>query len=772
MQRYIITTICILFAIQISFSQNKIGDWQEHFSGKNAQDLCADEEYIHVACEQMLYRYDYTDIDKKYTKINGLSDTDLKFVRQLAGKNSYIIVYKNSNIDVLQNGEITNFAALKNKQISGDKTVYDITVRDNKVWLSCGFGIVTFDTEKMEFDETYYIGEQGSFVKVFNIDFSDEYLYAASSEGLKRASLAIGDFYDFKNWELVTLPENKTSNAVKIFNGTIYVNLYSEEDKNTGRLYYNNGNGWQIFNENYTQIKRISTSENFISFITHTGEVYVHNKTGQLWRGYNEYQGAMYGNKTNINQIVESPYGDIFLADGRYSLVKPLPDNSYEFISPEGPFINPVMQLRIYNNLLIGTAGGMNEILVPAKREAALFKYNLSNGNYTTIVKPGHRNFYSIASPDNGEKRLFIGSWNSGLYELSGSDLMNRFDETNSSLQSILPNYQSVRIGALHYDDNGNLFMINNSVGKPISVYTKNKQWFSFAHSERVANRQYVKMIRLSDGTFWACAARSNGGIYAFDTKNTPMNISDDRYKFFTPRTSNNKEKSSDVRCMAEDKDGNIWVGTGEGIFVYYYPDRVFETTPIAERIQLTSVDADTSEQYLLKTEMVTSITVDEANRKWIGTQNAGAFLVSPNGKEQILAFNTKNSPLVSNTINDIAIDPKNGRVFFASSKGLMSYRAEATKGSEYFENVYVFPNPVRPDYEGAITITGLMVNTNVKITDIAGNLVYETVSTGGQAIWQGKNMNGEKISTGVYLVFCSNSDGSETHITKLLFIK
>jgi len=184
-------------------------------------------------------------------------------------------------------------------------------------------------------------------------------------------------------------------------------------------------------------------------------------------------------------------------------------------------------------------------------------------------------------------------------------------------------------------------------------------------------------------------------------------------------------------------------------------------------------VEQDGHFQYLLETEVVTAIAVDGANRKWIGTQKAGVFLMSEDGTEQILHFDENSSPLLSNNITSIAINHETGEVFFGTDKGIISYKSTATKGSDKFkkEDVYAYPNPVREDYEGIIAIKGLVTNAVVKITDISGTLIYETIAEGGQAIWNGKNFNGEKAHTGVYLVFASNEDGSETIVTKILVI-
>lgn len=763
MKKIRLSILFLLLSSAISFSQDAIGDWQAHFSGRNAKDMAFTETDIYVACEQMIFRYDYSQIRDIKTKIDGLSDSDIKLIEYIPEYDRFFVIYENSNIDILEGSRIYNFPAIKTKQISGDKSIYDIKILNKQVWLATGFGIVLFDLERDEFSDTYYIGSEGNFVSVRQIAFKDGYVYAATSEGLKRASLESGALYNFQNWETLTLPVQEAVTAVCADENTIYVNTES------GKLYWLNQGNWEIFEETYTEIQSIRSSENYIFFIEEE-RINIHTKDGLLYLQKSTYPDAPLKKGVRINTAAEGKDGNIYYADKHYSLVQERGEEKHKFIAPEGPYTNPVMQLKFINNKLTGTAGGHKTNLNPAAREASLFKYNMSDKTYEHIVFTGHRDFYSIASPENDDNRLFIGMWDRGLFEITDGKPVQIYNETNSSLQSILPNYRSVRIGAILTDENKNMLMTNSNVGQPVSIFGSDGSWQSFAHSEAVRNKRWFRMLRAKDGNYWLGAARS-GGIYVFNTNETLTDISDDKHNFFIPKTADGEESSSDIRSLEQDKDGTIWVGTGEGIFVYYFPEDVFNNPVYADRIQLTSVGADTSEQYLLKTEMVTAIKTDGANRKWIGTQNSGAFLVSPNGKNQIYAFNTNNSPMVSNTVNDIAIEPGSGRVFFATSKGLMSFRAEATEGAETFENVYVFPNPVRPGYEGKITVTGLTEESLIKITDVAGNLVYETNSLGGQAIWNGRDLRGRKVNTGVYLIFCSNKDGSQTHVDKLLFI-
>ncbi len=226
----------------------------------------------------------------------------------------------------------------------------------------------------------------------------------------------------------------------------------------------------------------------------------------------------------------------------------------------------------------------------------------------------------------------------------------------------------------------------------------------------------------------------------------------------------------NDVYALAEDKNGEIWVGTSTGVAIYSNPQKIWTE----EVLYATRPGLDSPDDFfhpLLEKESITAIAIDGANRKWFGTKASGVFLISENGETELQHFNSENSPLPGNEITDIAINNQTGEVFIGTAAGLISYMGEATAGNEEYNDVYVYPNPVRETYEGPIVIKGLVDDTDLRITDISGNLVHKTTSLGGQAIWDGKNLNGNRCKTGVYLVFMATPAGEKTKITKLLFI-
>jgi hypothetical protein len=226
---------------------------------------------------------------------------------------------------------------------------------------------------------------------------------------------------------------------------------------------------------------------------------------------------------------------------------------------------------------------------------------------------------------------------------------------------------------------------------------------------------------------------------------------------------------SNEVNALVLDHDGEIWVGTSEGLAVFYNPGAFFEKAEFREAKRFI-IDDGNDVGYLLGSEVINDIQVDGANRKWVAT-TTGVWLIAADGSEVIQHFTEQNSPLLSNVVNCIGILPKTGEVFLGTARGIVSYRGDATGASDLHGEVTIFPNPVRPGYSGPITINGLPTNATVKITDVAGRVVYEMISNGGTAVWDGNNFNGERAQTGIYLFITANEEDKDPKVTKLLLV-
>jgi ligand-binding sensor domain-containing protein len=368
---------------------------------------------------------------------------------------------------------------------------------------------------------------------------------------------------------------------------------------------------------------------------------------------------------------------------------------------------------------------------------------------------------------------MYLGSWEDGLIEILDGAIINEFNEENSTLELGFNmgwlDGGWIGVAGVDFSNDGILWCTNAFTSEALHARDLNGEFHSFDFSPQVVNTDKADgVVVTSNGWVWTIIRGK--GLVVLNTNETLGTESDDVYKLLNDEENNGGLPNNEIFCLAEDLDGEVWVGTLQGIAVFYALDDVFSEDGVnAEQIL---IEQDGNIQILLETETVTAIEVDGGNRKWVGTANSGVFLFSPDGQETIYHFTESNSPLLSNNVLDIDINHGTGEVYFATDAGIVSFQSTATNFVLDIEEVKVYPNPVRPEYEGLITVDGLAYQTDVRITDAAGNLVYNTTSEGGRATWTGLNLNGERVSPGVYLIFCSNPDGSATQVAKVAVVK
>jgi len=409
------------------------------------------------------------------------------------------------------------------------------------------------------------------------------------------------------------------------------------------------------------------------------------------------------------------------------------------------------------------SAGGYSESFNSYDRPFQVYQFE--DEEWNNIEFDGFQDATSVIQSDI-KGQYYAGTWGKGLLEFSRSGIIENYTGGNSTLESGLSG--DIRISHLTKDGSETLWMINHETTDPLKCMDSEKNWYVLDHPE-LENRNIGGMV-IDDSGFIRGFFHNSRYVFALDHNQTLNNTDDDRLVVKEPRDENGKTYLNRIYGIARDMGGAIWYNTNEGMIVDYNPSEIFNGSSYKPSRLLITVDGIS--QHLLSEKNVTCLATDPGNRKWFGTAEAGVFVFSEDGDEIIHNFSTANTPLISDSISDIAIDEFTGEVFIGCSGGIVSYRGEAAKGYEDFKNAYVFPNPVRPDYEGLITIIGLVYGVNVKITDINGNLVHETVAQGGQAVWDGKNLSGNRVHTGVYLIFLTNEGGTQTHIEKLLFIK
>jgi ligand-binding sensor domain-containing protein len=504
--------------------------------------------------------------------------------------------------------------------------------------------------------------------------------------------------------------------------------------------------------------------------VTSREQVFVIDENQQIVKEINNYKfNDVLVKPINTRSSEISENGTIWIADYTNALVK-VSGEQYEQIRLNSPMDNSIYQLNHLGAELWVTPGGTKGWEVPRfERFSNNQWYYFEKNNHPEL--DGFPNVLTVAVNPSNANHFFVSTWGGGVLEYNNDEFVGRYTNLNSPLQTAIPAQPEapyVRVAGMDFDSQGNLWMNNSEVAQNLHMLSPDGKWTSFTLPE-IASRLNVGQLivnRFDDKWMIVLGANDAYVVNKDGSKKKRLIVT----AFFNNGEQEEYTRMNDIYAIVEDNEGAIWIGSSAGVGVYNSPGRIWE----AENFYATQPSLDLNDGIfhpLLKNETVTAIAVDGANRKWLGTKNSGVYLVSESGTEELLHFTTNDSPLFSDNITSIAINQKNGEVFIGTDKGLISYMGEAIEGRASYDSVYVYPNPVRETYDGPVTITNLIENSEIKITDIAGNLVFRTQSLGGQAVWDGRNLNGNRVKTGVYIVFCNDELGEETHVTKLLFI-
>jgi ligand-binding sensor domain-containing protein len=762
MARYFIILMLLILTFE-SNSQTPVGVWSDHLSYNSVNNLAIgkNEIYASTGYSIMIYNKEFDEL-RKLTRVQGLSETGISSIAFSTENNTLIISYNSTNIDLVKENLVYNVPDIKRKYIPGSKEIYRIRTQGKYAYLAGSFGIVVLDLVKHEIADTWKPGPGGDNTPVYDIAFGNNRIYAATFSGVYYADPTTPGLSYFGNWNLIkSLPASSSSYNAVIVSGTkLYVNRNVKTA--AGDSVFVIDNSAALFSFQPGTINRSFDLYNGGFTISSQNGIRVFNDAGKLLRTITSFNTGT----PNVSQSLVDG-NDIWIADISSGLYKGLNMTAFSNLVLPGPATNNVVSIINKSSKTYITGGALDNTWNNQWRDLQLFTQE--NNSWNSVISPTLKDPMRILPDPSNSNHYWVSTWGMGLLEYENNLLINHYDDSNSPLKTIIAGAPYSRVCGLAMDKSRNIWMTQTGVQGTIKVLKPDKTtWITFPITLDAPTIGDIIITR--SGYKWIVIPRGNG-LFVLDDNNTPDNFSDDRYKSFLVK-DNEGNVLSNIFSIAEDLDGNIWVGTDEGPAIYYNEKLIFSDDPRAYRIIIPRNDGSGLGDYLLKSEIITSIAVDGANRKWIGTMSSGTYLLSADGTKKIVNYSEENSPLYSNSIAGIAIDDKTGEVWMGTAMGVISLRGDATTGGEEFKNVYSFPNPVRSNYSGNVTITGLMRDSRIKITDVSGNLVFETVSDGGQATWNLKTFTGERVSTGVYIVFCASSDGSASAVTKMLVIK
>ena len=755
--------------IRVFTQQVPIGQWRDELPYTLINSLTDAGTRIYASTPYSVFYFDKEDNSVvRITKISGLSDIGISSINYNKEYKTLVIAYSNANIDLIKNNAIINISDIKRKPILGNKTINNIFFIGKDAYLSCGFGIVVLDISKEEIRDTYYIGKDGSQVNVLALT-KDQHdtLFAGTEKGIYKAWVDDPNLANFASWHKDSqIDTTATYNTITWFAGKVFVNKKSGSASTDTICVFSDGawNRWQ--QDEYNPVMNLGSNDKYL-LVTYNYFVKVFNTNLDL---ITRVPGVDYPLVAIADQE-----GLIWVGQSYSGLLNYNPANDViNRVNLSGPSTAMAFSMTSRGYDLYIAPGGRDASFIPIYIQPQVYHFNNTDwknlSGYDNPVMNGTHDVVTVAIDPNDRKHAFAGTFGSGLLELYNDSVIRRFTYGNSTLRNHSASDTSdIRVGGITYDAGGNLWVVTSHNNSCLSM-RKGDQWTGFTIpnvnesdlGQILVDKHGQKWIQMRYGSL------NPNSIIVFTENGTPDNPADDMSALLNSSAGHGMITGTTVFAMAEDKKGEIWIGTEKGISVFYTPENIFNGQNFdAQQILVTEGGYV---QYLLENETVTAIAVDGANQKWIGTDRGGVFLFSEDGTKQIYHFTAENSPLLSDRLTCITLN-QDGEVFFATDKGVISFRAPAAPGGETNDNVYAFPNPVREDYQGYIAVKGLVNNAQVRITDINGTLVYSTRAEGGQAVWDGKNFDGKKARSGVYLVFAADDTGSQKVVTKILII-
>ena len=760
--------IFAILSILIAITANAgIGDWVLYPSYHNATYCQTAGDKVYVLASGALYSYNTSDEELRvYDKINTLSDIDITHIEYCKDIKALVVVYSNANIDILfDDEEVYNITDFKNKPLP-DKRINGVDIQGTTAYLSTVFGIVELDLEEYEFTNTYTTGLNTYCTYLFNGT-----LFCGTETGMYSCATD-KNLLDKNNW---VKKNNYFTKAICELDGMLYCYLdeygiysYNASNNILKDVVYNHGEKYNSMYSNGKEI--IASAKKKTTIITSPTDVTVYKNSNS---NFILKDGNHFWDCKGYNGIVKC-----IAKDGEIIV------NSTS-VTPDSPIRNYCEYMKFASDDKLLVAGGNLNYFDITFYDGTLMEYDYSGNRWNNLpedtIKQAtgipYLNLCAIDEDPADPGHYFAGSFGYGLYEFRNGKFVKHYSTHNSPLESVIPtNTRFVRIPSVKFDKEGNLWCINTGTKNIVKVLKSDGTWCELYYKPIEKLATMVEPVMDSRGWLWLKSLQGEAGIFCAKMNGTPLDSSDDESKAWLNKFVNQDGISYDIYqvfALAEDREGQMWVGTNTGLFVIDNP-KTFFNNGVFKQIKVPRNDGTGLADYLLSGTYIKSIQVDGANRKWIGTNDDGIYLISADGLETIHHFTTDNSPLPSNNIVSIAINDRSGEVFIGTDKGIASYMSDATRPEEKLDenNIYAYPNPVKADYSGNIAIVGLTHDCNVKIVDTAGYLINEGTSNGGQYTWNGRNARGEKVASGVYYVLTYDSNGNEGVATKIVVIR
>lgn len=759
-------SLLFLLVLQLGFSQSKTL-WKGYFSYNEIKDISQSPEKVVVASENALFSKNITSgIIKTTNTVDGLSGQTISSIYHSPNFKKTVVGYENGLMIVINDvdGSMLNVVDIINKSLPPNiKKINHFMEYNGILYISCDFGIVQYNLATLQFGDTYFIGDNGAQIIVTQTTIYNGKIYASTlTNGIRSADISNPNLNDFSQWTIVIVYGWA---GIETFN----TNLLAITTE--GNLQKMQGNS-PVTVTMFTQPPLDIRSSGDYLLVTTKNHVYIYNASLIQIADVNSTQAPETNVQFTCATVIDQTIFIGTLENGVYT--RNINQMIFDNITPDGPLRNHIFAISATPKNLWAVYGGYDQDYNPYGFYSGPTKFSISKLRDKGWLKIPYENLLAaralsrITVNPNNENQVYISSFYSGLLKLENDQLTTLYNASNTStdgLQSIVGQVpDDIRINGTAFDKSGNLWVTSSLVKKGLKVFKTNGQWQSYA-MESIKDSGTFNFGRLvidKNGTKWMTTLKD--GIIGFNENYNNL------FKTIKDGPDTGNLPIVDAKVVAIDTRNQMWIGTRKGLRILSSVDNFLTTTQLTTTPII--IVEENLAQELLYEQSIMDIVVDGSNNKWIGTADSGVFLVSSDGQQTIYHFTLNNSPLPSNTINDIDINGTTGEVFIATTKGMVSFKGTATDANENLNNVYVYPNPVRPEFIGTVKISGLIDKAAIKITDIEGNLVFETISEGGTIEWDTTAFGKYKVASGVYMIFISAKDGVETKVKKVMIIR
>jgi len=750
---------------QTDFSSN----WEDFYSYNNVKDFIKVDSKIYAVTDNAIFIYDViTQEVQKLSSVHGLSGKTTTSIHFNETFQRLVIGYDTGLLEIVDaDGKITVSNDIERLTITGEKEIKHIVEYNNKIYLSTPFAIVVYDIENLQFGDTYFIGNNSTTVEINQIAVFNDIIYAATQIGIFTADVNAQNLIDFNNWQQPQGQFIGDFKTIEVFNNQLFTSKNNEFYK------LNSTTDIQLLNFLSDTILNLKASEEYITATTRKS-AFIYNISIS--------QEIITTTTVEFDYNLNAAYAEnntVYLGTNEFGILQRSFSNTIEHfeIHPQGPTSNDIFSITADNNNLWVVYGGYDGAFTPIGRRSGFSHFNGENWINTPLLNTSLvRDLVHITTDPTIENKVYISSWNDGILVVEDDIIQTHLTDQNSGLEKLVnpgfPDFFSIRINGTAFDNQGNFWVANAWVDKRLKKLSTNGTWSEFDLSSIMTNQALglTELVVDRTGSIWIGSRRNGVLIY---------NETGDRKRALVTEATKGSLPDSNTRALSVDRNNRIWIGTKKGLVVFSNAGGVFDAS-IYDAAPII-IDDDGIPKKLLGDQPVNTIAIDGADNKWFGTDTGGVLATNPSGRETLFNFNKDNSPLPSNRIIKIKVDNSNGKVFFATNKGIVAFNNNVAPFGDNLGEVYAYPNPVKKQHS-FVTIDGrngthLPRGTNVKILDAAGHLVHETNVVegqelkGGKVIWNKTNLAGRKVASGVYIILLTLPDRSETSMTKIAII-